>query len=197
MGAFYLLWNRINFFPVNNFYQSFCFPLTNTENTRQLIFQHWWPWLLQSFLFSWLQVISPPSHFATVSSPPILLVLVYGLKERGILHLKRACFALWLIERGILLLKHAKWLENRGLRNRGELTGYLFLSSSPFIVFNFSCLGKGEKNVLQDLAAGSPHPQLSTYYPISSEAYTEHLITLTCLAAKIWQKSSVTRLYEK
>ena len=85
----------------------------------------------------------------------------------------------------------------RGLRNRGEMTGYLFLSSSPFIVFNFSCLGKGKKNVLQDLAAGSPHPQLSTYYRIRSEAYTEHLITLTCLAAKIWQKSSVTRLYEK
>ena len=49
----------------------------------------------------------------------------------------------------------------RGLSNRGEMTGYLFLSSSPFIVFNFSYLGKGEKNVLQDLAAGNQHPQLS------------------------------------
>ena len=77
------------------------------------------------------------------------------------------------------------------------MTCYLFLSSSPFIVFNFSCLGKGVKNVLQDLAAGSLHPQLSTYYPKRSEAYTELLITLTCLAAKVWQKSSVTRLYKK
>ena len=50
---------------------------------------------------------------------------------------------------------------------------------------------------MQDLAAGSLHPQLSTYYPKRSEAYTELLITLTCLAAKVWQKSSVTRLYEK
>ena len=68
---------------------------------------------------------------------------VSWLKERGILHLRRAClfyglkneeyyisrmearlFALWLIERGILHLKRSKWLENRGLSNRGETTSY-------------------------------------------------------------------------
>ena len=43
------------------------------------------------------------------------------LKEWGILHLKRTCFALRLIERGTLHLKRAKWLENRRLRNRGEM----------------------------------------------------------------------------
>jgi len=180
MDDFYLLWNRLNFCLVVNCYHSF-FPLIQHRKHMTTDFAAFYGLarVLSFFPFSLLQVISP-------------LIL-----ERGILYLKRACFGLWLIERGILNLKHAKWLENRGLRNRGEMTGYLFLSSSPFIVLNFSCLGKGEKNVLQDLAAGSPHPHLSTYYPIRSEAYTELLITLTCLAAKIWQKSSVTRLYEK
>ena len=34
----------------------------------------------------------------------------------------RTCFAIWLIEREILHLKCAKWLEKRGLSNRGEMT---------------------------------------------------------------------------
>ena len=50
------------------------------------------------------------------------------LEERGILHLKRTflfvCLFFLVIERGILHLKRAKWLENRKLSNPGEMTGY-------------------------------------------------------------------------
>ena len=40
-----------------------------------------------------LPVVSPPSHFAPVTQPPI--------PERGILYWKHVCFDLWLKERGI------------------------------------------------------------------------------------------------
>ena len=52
--------------------------------------------------------------------------------ERGILYLTRGCFGLWLKERGILHLKRAKWLENRGRSNRGEMTGYPLFSSRRY-----------------------------------------------------------------
>ena len=64
-----------------------------------------------------LPIISPPSLFAPVTQPPILerailhlksACLVYGLKNEEYCSLKRACFGLWLIERGILHLKCAK-----------------------------------------------------------------------------------------
>ena len=64
-----------------------------------------------------LPVISPPSLFAPVTHPPILergilylksACLVYGLKNEEYCSLKRACFALLLIERGTLDLKCAK-----------------------------------------------------------------------------------------
>ena len=51
------------------------------------------------YILKWLPVISPLSHFAPVTQPPIL--------ERGVLYLKRACFSLWLKERGMLHLKRA------------------------------------------------------------------------------------------
>ena len=54
------------------------------------------------------------------------------LKERGILHLKRACFTFWLIERGILHLKHAKRPDDGGLSNQREMNGYLSSLSSSF-----------------------------------------------------------------
>ena len=66
-----------------------------------------WPGSFLSFLFSWLQVISP-----LIPEQGILYLkrACFGLwfKERRILHSKHACFALWLIERGILHLKRAK-----------------------------------------------------------------------------------------
>ena len=64
-----------------------------------------------------LPIISPPSLFAPVTQPPILergllhlksTCLVYDLKNEEYCSLKRACFVLWLIERGILHLKRAK-----------------------------------------------------------------------------------------
>ena len=64
-----------------------------------------------------LLVISPPCLFAPVTPPPILergilylksACLVYGLKNEEYCSLKRACFALLRIERGILHLKCAK-----------------------------------------------------------------------------------------
>ena len=45
-------------------------------------------------------------------------LLWFRLLERGMLHLKRACFGLWLIERGMLHLKRACfsiWLIERGI----------------------------------------------------------------------------------
>ena len=43
---------------------------------------------------------SPQGHCALVTWPPIL--------ERGRLYLKRACFGLWFIGRGIFYLERAK-----------------------------------------------------------------------------------------
>ena len=58
-----------------------------------------------------------PGHLAPITQPPILerglshlksTRLVYDLKNEEYCSLKRACFVLWLIERGILHLKRAK-----------------------------------------------------------------------------------------
>ena len=136
------------FCTVNNFHQSFCFPLIQHRKHKTIDFSAF-DGLDFSSVLSFFPFFLATGHLAPKSI------------RHGFFAPCSACFGLWLIQRGILHLKHAKWLENRGLRNRGEMTGYLFLSSSPFIVFNFSYLGKGEKNVLQNLAAGSPHPQLS------------------------------------
>ena len=139
MGAFYLLWNRINFCLVNNFFHRFCFPLIQHQKHKTIDFS--------AFdglaLFSRLQVISPPS----LISPPILkrgilylkrACLGLWLKEWGILHSKHACFALWLIERGILHSKRIKWLPWGGyvIRAKWPVTFFsrlLHLSSLIFL----------------------------------------------------------------
>ena len=73
-------------------------------------------------------VISPPSRFATVIYSPILELEISceACLFRFIAHTTRnlifeaRLFGLRFIERGILYLERAKWLENRG---GGEVTG--------------------------------------------------------------------------